>query len=145
MSSLLFAPLLLALLSPQGQPGGNAELAQFQGKWKTASLVVNGEDVPAERYQDEVVSISGNERRLKKGEKLTDRATVVLHPGTNPKGIDFTFTEGPYKGTTLRGIYKLEGDTLTVNLDLGDNRPSDFTCVKNSGRMLQKLKRIVEK
>jgi len=145
MSSLYVAPLLAVLLVGQGEQGAKSDLSLLQGKWKTVSLVVNGNTVPAERYADEVVTISGTERLLKRGTKLAGRATIAIHPGTNPKGIDFTFTEGEYKGTTLRGIYKFEDGILSVNMDLGQDRPDDFTCPKSSSRMLQKFKRVVEK
>jgi uncharacterized protein (TIGR03067 family) len=46
-------------------------------------------------------------------------------PGGGPKAFDFTATEGPQKGETARGIYRVEGDAPTMCS--GDVRLSEFT------------------
>lgn len=66
------------------------------------------------------------------GEKNVN--TIKLDPTVKPKTIDNTFPDGPQKGQLYRGIYKLEGDTLTlcVNNENGGPRPKEFLSKPDS-------------
>jgi uncharacterized protein (TIGR03067 family) len=70
--------------------------------------------------------------------------TVRLDSSTKPPAIDFEHTEGALKGKTWKGIYALDGDTLTIcdnapNLDKG--RPTAFEAKSGSGYVLITFKR----
>jgi uncharacterized protein (TIGR03067 family) len=67
-----------------------------------------------------------------------------MDPGKTPKAIDLTVTEGPQKGQTFHGIYKLEGDTYSVcpNVEPGKDRPTEFATRPDSGLMLVVWKRV---
>jgi uncharacterized protein (TIGR03067 family) len=115
----------------------------FQGKWKIASIEVNGENVPTDQFEKAVLTITGDERLMKDDEKVVHRSKYKLDSSKNPKTIDFIVSEGTFKGKTLKGIYELKGDTHTINVTLeGDDRPTDFTAKANSNRLLQTFKRI---
>src|SRR4051812_47497729 len=75
-------------------------LEALQGKWKTVYLMVDGKEVPADLYDGEILTISGNERTVQKGTKVVQKAKFTLNPNTNPRQIDLTPTEGDYKGKT---------------------------------------------
>src|SRR4051794_8453583 len=136
--ALLAAHLLAGSASPDDKA-----LEAFQGKWKKICLMVDGKEVPADRYEDQVTTVKGGERLILKGEKVVQRATFTVNPNTNPPQIDLTPTEGDYKGKTYNGLYKIEGDTVTILIDLvGQGRPTDFSCDKGSSRVLEKFQRV---
>jgi uncharacterized protein (TIGR03067 family) len=55
---------------------------------------------------------------------------------TKPAAIDFEHTDGALKGKAWRGIYGLDGDTLTVcdnAPDLDKGRPAAFEARRGQG------------
>ena len=65
-------------------------------------------------------------------------------PNGKPAAIDFEHTEGAPKGKPWKGIYTLDGDTLTIcdnapNLD--KSRPAVFEAKSGSGYLLITFKR----
>lgn len=70
--------------------------------------------------------------------------TVRVDPSAKPAAIDFAHTEGALTGKTWKGIYALDGDTLTIcdnapNLDR--ERPTAFEARSGSGYVLITFKR----
>ena len=81
-----------------------------------------------------------------KGKEFTHgdtKGTFTIDDKKTPKTIDLTFTEGPSKGTTMKGIYELD-DTkykLCVVEDGGD-RPKVFDSKAKNGGTLTVLKKV---
>ena len=117
-----------------------AEEAQkkLQGAWTAAKAERDGktaDDVAGNR-----LSIPGNrfEIRSKDGKPLYAGA-VRVDPGAKPAAFDFEHTEGALKGKVWKGIYALEGDTLTTcdnAPDLDRGRPAAFEGKSGSGHIL---------
>jgi hypothetical protein len=65
-----------------------------------------------------------------------------VDPTVTPKTIDVSFTEGPLKGRTHKGIYELTEDTYKVSMALeGRDRPTEFASRPGSGNGFQIMKR----
>jgi uncharacterized protein (TIGR03067 family) len=68
--------------------------------------------------------------------------TTKLDPSANPMTIDVTYTEGDIKGRTAAGIYKIEGDLLTICRSAPDQlRPTGFASQPGSGHTLMSYQR----
>jgi uncharacterized protein (TIGR03067 family) len=118
----------------------------FQGKWKIAAIEVNGEKVDPEQFEKTVLIVKGDERVLKDGDEVKSRATYKVDNAKSPKTIDISVSEGTLKGKTLKGIYELKGDTMTINVKLeGEERPKDFSSQPGHGCLLQTFKRMKDK
>jgi uncharacterized protein (TIGR03067 family) len=69
---------------------------------------------------------------------VSDEGTFTLDPKMEPKTIDHKVTAGRYKGKTFLGIYKIDGDSLTICEGNPDGeRPTEFKSdPKDSIRLL---------
>ena len=118
------------------------ELNRFEATWKFVSIDVEGRSVPAERF--------GEDRLILKGKQFTStvrgnttEGTFKIDPTATPKTIDITFTDGPGKDNTQKGIYELDGDTQKICWAApGKPRPTEFEAKPKSGRMLQVLEKV---
>ena len=70
--------------------------------------------------------------------------TVRVNPSAKPAAIDFENTEGVAKGKAWKGIYRLDGDTLTIcdnEPNLAERRPTVFEAKSGSGYVLITFRR----
>jgi uncharacterized protein (TIGR03067 family) len=120
--------LALAQLAEQAQK-------QLEGTWIATMAERDGkaaDDVVGHR-----LSFTGNRFQIQsKDGKPLYAGTIRLDPSTKPATIDFEHTEGVVKGKTWKGIYGLDGDTLTIcdnapNMD--ERRPTAFEAKSGSG------------
>ncbi|MBI3862132.1 MAG: erythromycin esterase family protein [Planctomycetia bacterium] len=109
-------------------PAIQKELARFQGEWVMEANEANGQSLLAERltmYQ-RTVKDDGYTIRIN---QPTGVSTIVgrfaINPSSDPGAIDAE----PESGGLMRGIYKFDGDRLTVCFALaGEPRPKEFAA-----------------
>jgi uncharacterized protein (TIGR03067 family) len=111
---------------------------KLQGTWAAAKAQQDGNadaDVVGHR-----LSVSGSRFQIRsKDAKSLYAGTFRLDPSANPAAIDFAHTQGALKGKTWKGIYALDGDTLTIcdnAPDLDKDRPAAFEANRGSGYVL---------
>jgi uncharacterized protein (TIGR03067 family) len=127
--TLTAAAVLLAADAGAGDKKGEAKL---EGHWIGTSYKRGAGEVAKDKVMTELVITRdayefpvGINRISKKGSYKLDAAK-----GT----IDFVPDDGPAKGKTLLGLYKVEGDTLTLCFrSAGMERPTELkTTDKNT-------------
>src|SRR5687767_11855936 len=103
------------------------DLTALEGKWKATEILVEGkEEMPPEA---EAIAEFKGRKFLIAGKEVFDIAN--LDPSTDPKCLDFKALADMgeiRKDTVYEGIYKIDGDTLTLALYIGDGqkRPAKF-------------------
>ena len=116
---------------------------ELEGTWQAVSYVVNGEKASDEEMKRIKLQFDGEGQTtgLRDGQVFVS-ATTKIDPGKNPLAIDITYTAGDPKGKKLLGIYKVEGDLLTICRSAPDKpRPSEFVSQPGSGLTLTTFKR----
>lgn len=116
-------------------PTHESELAKLQGEWSVTSWtdLVTGQDHMVTLTPDQRAAVTA----VFKGDQYTfringnsTRSTVRLAPAEKPAAITETQKAGPSVGpndVVTQGIYKLEGDTLTIAITgAGEARPKSF-------------------
>ena len=133
MHALLFLGLLLA-------DDATKDAANIEGTWVVESATAEGkpeEDVQGDKltFEKGMLTI-----KSKKENKKEEKGTYKLDPSTTPRSIDF---QEQGKDKVMKGIYKLDGDKLTicVSPEAETKRPTEFSAKAGSAQMLLELKR----
>ena len=126
--------------------GGQAEveLAKFQGAWQLVSAETDGKKTPEDVVAKIRVVISGKTHTVRFGDEvLAHDVGFEVDPTASPRSTTDTINDGPDKGKEIRGIYRLEGDTLTSCVGpVGGPRPVEFTAKAGSGQTLRVFRRV---
>ena len=145
------AVTVAVVLGPPCASGGKKgpdrkALEKLQGEWVLVSAVRKGRALDERDIKDTTSLVF-------QGAKVTVRflggdagtAAIKLDPGKRPAQIDVTPDVGPNKGLIHKGIYKIEGDTLTLCHGVGGGpRPSEFKSTAARPFLLHVYKRKVE-
>jgi uncharacterized protein (TIGR03067 family) len=138
---LLLFSLFFLVPNVRGQEKLPPDLDKLQSTWIPSSAMFDGASAPAEVLKERLWVIAGDQlSELNKGRRER-KATLLLDPAKKPAAFDLTYTEGDAKGQTGHGIYKIDGDTLTVCMALPGERPKDFTTKRGDGLALLVFKR----
>jgi uncharacterized protein (TIGR03067 family) len=110
---------------PHRHDPSKEDLARLQGVW-AVSLCVDNERV--EPVRGEYTVIIKGDRLICKGEKSSEEAEIRIDATRNPKNMDQRGLSGEFKGVTIPGLYRLEGDTWSFCYREGRRvRPREFT------------------
>jgi uncharacterized protein (TIGR03067 family) len=119
----------------------DAELKALEGAWEIDAATSDGEN-HTDLYAGMKLILKGSDYTIQFAEN-SDKGTFAIDPEKSPKWIDIkTGAKGPFKGLTLLGIYKIDGEKLTVCLQAdGKARPTEFDAKKTTRNMLLTYKR----
>jgi uncharacterized protein (TIGR03067 family) len=113
----------------------------IQGNWKLICGEANGQDESEEDIKKSTLVIAGDQHTVTVGDAVM-KGTHVLDPSQNPMTIDSTDTAGPFENMSLKGIFKLEDDVLTLCFGIPDgDRPKEFTTRNGKACILHVWKR----
>lgn len=148
-AALLF--LSTAALTGQQQPdpkGGKGKAKDdpkakkdqdlFQGNWDIVGLEVGGKAEPEKNYKGNSFNFAKDKATLREGGFPPVEFTFTLDPTKTPKTIELA---GKNNVPFLRGIYKLDGDNLTLSVGLGAARPAEFATKAGGDNEVFLLKR----
>lgn len=119
----------------------DAELKSLEGTWVLDAATLDGRDHALD-FDGMKLILKGTDYAIEFGNN-SDKGTITIDLAKSPKWIDIkTGEKGPFKGKTLPGIYKLEGDKLVLCCHAdAEKRPSDFDAKSKTRNMLLTYKR----
>jgi uncharacterized protein (TIGR03067 family) len=134
--------LITGLVLVSALPAKAAE-TMLQGTWVATKAEQDGK--AADDLVGHRLSFMGNRFEIRsKDDKPLYAGTVQMNPGAKPATIDFQQNKGALSGKAWKGIYAVDGDTLTTcdnAADLKKRRPAVFEAKTGSGYVLITFKR----
>jgi uncharacterized protein (TIGR03067 family) len=132
----------LAVLAAAGNPAEDASKAaakKFEGTWQLVSAVTDGKPTPADVVSKiRVVIKDGKHSVFFKDQVLANQIPFNVDVTRTPNEATDTLPDGKQ----IKGIYKLDGDTLlSCVAKPGKERPTEFASKPGTGHTLRTFKR----
>jgi uncharacterized protein (TIGR03067 family) len=144
-ASLLILSLAAICRWAAADPGDEtvkSELKKHQGTWIATSSVHDDQAAPEAIVRSIKRIVTDDHVVWERNGKRFAGTKIELEPTRQPKSIDLIPDGGPKRGEHVLGIYKLEGDVLTIcTASPGQPRPKEFKAGKGSGCTLQTFRR----
>ncbi|MFY9610966.1 MAG: TIGR03067 domain-containing protein [Blastocatellia bacterium] len=145
MTKWLLMALLSVVLVAAGKPTQDdvsAELKKLSGTWRLVEEIDDGKQMPSEEAKKNRLTFDVAGRwKVEVDDKVVGEGTATIDPTSQPKTIDYTFTQGEGAGTRFVAIYELNGDSFRHCGVLKGTRPSEFTSKAGSGQILTTFRR----
>jgi uncharacterized protein (TIGR03067 family) len=140
MTSSVLVGLALVVAAPATKETPAKDPPTLVGEWAGATGLRGGK--PDNPPPGTTLTFTADGKLLMKegGDSKAEEGTYSADPKKAPAELDIT-PGGTEKAPTIRGIYKVEGDTLTICLAIGGERPTEFASPPGSENMLVTLKR----
>ncbi len=142
-------PYSLLLCLASFSIGGDAvaairkDKAALQGIWQVTASVSKGEKSSADEIKDLALIFRDDGIAVREGGKTHDNFSYLIDPTRKIKEIDLILKAGPQKGRIDRGIYRIDGDMLTICIQSNKDapRPTEFQSPTGSQLWLVVLQR----
>jgi uncharacterized protein (TIGR03067 family) len=134
-------PLLVAVALPAiGIAQEKAK--ELEGTWQVTKIVSDGKEVPEEKIKEAKFVFKAGKLTMTRGGEEQEKFDYKIDAAKKPKTIDLI-----EKDATAAGIYKFDGDNLTICLPKrgSKDRPTEFKAEKGSDASVITLKRVKEK
>lgn len=142
ISTLVGCLLVLSNGADSFNEAARKELKALEGSWVIERIEAGGKKHEPGSGEKAVLTIKGPKWSFsitkEKGE------VVALDPSCNPKLIDLKGIRMGREAIIREGIYKIDGDTLTIVFYQGKDkrRPTHFDTPSEAGTVLFVLKRV---
>lgn len=140
MQASFAVSLALVLAAPGTKDAPKKEPPSIVGEWVGESGVRGGQ--PDNPPPGTSITFTKDGKLIMKegGGDKSHEGTYKSDSKKDPPEIDLAPADGPKE--TLLGIYKIEGDTLTMCFSMGGDRPKTFDSPAGSQIMLVTCKRV---
>jgi len=143
MASVLILALVVAA---PAKKDSDAKEASIVGEWAGEKAVAGGQEKPVPEGGITFTFAADGKLTVKEGPReKPDTGSYKLDPKKDPSEIDI-IPPLEKKDPPIAGIYKLDGDTLTLCFSKGKGgRPTKFESPEGSDTIVMTLKRVKRK
>ncbi len=115
----------------------------IKGKWKAVSISMSGEPQADELVKNFKLNFESKDYTNTVGD-MVEEGSYSIDSTKSPKTIDFDIKKGPVEGKKQLGVYKLDGDKLTLVMSAAGStdRPTSLTVEKGGALAEFVLERI---
>jgi uncharacterized protein (TIGR03067 family) len=109
-------------------PKKKDDAALIKGKWSAVSLSFGGKPAPEDFAKDFKFTLDDKTYTNIVNGKVIEEGEYKIDDSKSPKTIDFDIKKGDDSGKKQLGIYKIEGEKLTIIVAQAgsDERPKSF-------------------
>jgi len=100
----------------------------LEGAWVPIAATVAGQDLRVGELRVKYLVLdAGGYSIIDRTNQVVDSGQYLVNDAASPQTMDIVGRDGPSAGRTMRAIYELQGDRLTVCYDLdGTARPTNM-------------------
>src|SRR5437016_835836 len=109
MKKLLLVMVAGLLLGADDSDAIKKDLEKMQGDWIAVTYTSEGKPTDKADLAKIKLNVKGDTSTFQKGERV-GKGTYKLDPTKKPKALDILLLDGPNKGTSVLGIYEIDGD-----------------------------------
>jgi uncharacterized protein (TIGR03067 family) len=146
MQSALLVGLALTVAAPAPKETPKKEAPGIVGSWSLEKMEFGGMPLPAGAAGQGDLALTFNQDgtvvATKGGKVEPGPATYSHDPKKSPAEFDLTEGRGGGKDMTIRGIYKIEGETLTLCMSPMGERPTKFESPAGGQTIMMVFKRF---
>ncbi len=142
MQATLYLVVVLAVGAPATKENAKKDPPSIEGEWRVESMIDNGVPRPIRDGEISFTFTKDKNYIVVENAMKSPATTFRIDLKMTPHEIDLDFPGVP--GLILHGIFKIEGDTLTLctaNPLAKLPRPTEFESAERSGRRLFVFKR----
>ncbi|HEX3152580.1 MAG TPA: TIGR03067 domain-containing protein [Gemmataceae bacterium] len=140
MTASLLVGLALVVGAPAKKDPAPKDPPSLMGEWLAESGIMGGKPENPPPGTTITFLADGKLKMNEGGGNGQENGSYKFDAKKDPAEIDIS-PEAAGKGPTLAGIYKIEGDTLTICFAMGGDRPKKFESPAGSMLMLVTCKR----
>jgi uncharacterized protein (TIGR03067 family) len=137
---LVAGSLVVGAPAPKGKP----PVPDLYGEWEFEATEEEGKSMPAEappaRFR---FNRDGTYQVFRRGKEVAGPRGFRFDPKANPPTLDYNVPPGGPADATLRCIYRVDGDRLTVCRAGPDQaRPTELAAPVGSGLLVVRMRRV---
>jgi uncharacterized protein (TIGR03067 family) len=142
MLTLIVALSMALAEGPKGIDEG--ALKKLQGKWQVTALEHGGKKSELKDIASLTLEVAKSRFTSRDGGDVKEDAeATLLDAGAKPAAIDLKITAGSDRDKVVKGVWKLNGDELTMCVaEPGRERPAEFKGAEGTGHTLLVFKRV---
>ena len=137
----LFVGLAFTLAAPGVKEPPKKDTATLVGHWTPESAMAAGMAIPIPKEGALEFTADGKAIFRENGAAKDEDGTFTHDAKKSPAEIDLVEPRGAGAKKPMLGIYKIDGDTLTLCISMTGDRPTKFESPVGGMTMLMTLKR----